>query len=87
MAPRKRKPSEKIKFFEYRGRNYEDAVNGAIARAKSEAAYPSSASNHGIRELSGERGLFNILITDELKRSKVPKVLITKLTDPAWGGI
>ena len=32
-------------------------------------------------------GLFNLIIKDELKRSKVPKVLIMKLTDPAWGGI
>ncbi|MDD5453947.1 MAG: hypothetical protein PHW62_00405 [Candidatus Ratteibacteria bacterium] len=86
MAARKRKPSEKGKFFEYRGRNYEDAVNGAIQRAKSEAAYPSSASYRGIKELSGERGLFNIIIKDELKRSKIPKTLITKLTDPAWSG-
>lgn len=87
MASRRKKSSEKIRFFEHKGRNYENAVKGAIQRAKTEAAYPTSASNQGIKEISGERGLFNIIIKDELKRSKVPKVLITKLTDPAWGGI
>ena len=88
MASRNRKKSStKNRYFEYRGRNYEDAVNGAIARAKTEARYPTSASNRGIKEISGERGLFNFIVKDELKRSKVPKILITKLTDPAWGGI
>ena len=88
MATRKhKKSSDKNRYFIYRGRNYEDAVNGAIARARTEARYPSSSSNHGIKELSGERGLFNFIVEGELKRSKVPKVLITKLTDPAWGGI
>jgi len=87
MATRKKKHSEKIRFFEYRGRNFEIAVNDAIHRAKAEAAYPTSSSHRGIKELSGERGLFNLIIKDELKRSKVPKELIKKLTDPAWSGI
>ena len=82
MAVRRRKKSvEKNEYFIYRGRNYEDAVNGAIARARTEARYPTSASNRGIKELSGERGLFNLIIKDELKRSKVPKMLIKKLTE------
>ncbi len=65
--------------FVYHGRNYEDAVNTAIRKAKTEAEYPSSSTLHGIKQLHGERAVFRFVIEDELKRAKVPKVLIKEL--------
>lgn len=67
--------------FTYHGRNYEDAINKAIHKAKSDAQYPPSQYLMGIKQLQGERAVFNLLIKDELTRSKVPKALIKKLTE------
>ena len=67
--------------FIYHGKNYEDAVNKAIHRARTEAQYPSTQTLLGIKHLQGERAVFRFLIKDELKKSKVPKALIKKLTE------
>ncbi len=68
-------------IFIYRGRNYEDAINNAIHKAKTEARYPSLQYLMGIKQLQGEKAVFNLLIKDELTKSKVPKVLIRNLTE------
>lgn len=68
--------------FIHNGRNFEEAINVAIHKAKTEAQYPSSSMLHGIKQLHGERAVFNLIIEDELKRAKVPKVLIKKLMKP-----
>ncbi len=68
--------------FIHNNRNYEDAVNKAIQKAKTEAQYPSSSSLAGIKAINGERAVFNLLIEDELKKAKVPKQLIKKLMKP-----
>ncbi len=67
--------------FIYHGRNFEDAVNKAIQKAKTEAQYPSSPTLHGIKQLHGERAVFRLVIEDELKKAKVPKILIKKLME------
>lgn len=67
--------------FFYRGRNYENAINKAIQSAKKQATYPDTQYLIGIKELQGERAVFRLLIEDELKKAKVPKILIKKLTE------
>lgn len=72
---------QKNSLFTYHGRNFEDAVNKAIQSAKTQAAYPTTQYLMGIKQLQGERAVFRLLIKDELKKAKVPKVLIKKLTE------
>lgn len=67
--------------FIYHSRNYEDAINKAIHRARTEAQYPSSQTLLGIKHINGERAVFRLIIEDELKKSKIPKALIKKLTE------
>lgn len=67
--------------FIYHGRNYEDAINKAIHRAKTEAQHPSSPTLLGIKHMDGERAVFRMVIKDELVKAKVPRVLIKKLTE------
>lgn len=80
IAEEKKKP--KNPEFIHNGRNYEDAIYKAIRKAKSEAEYPSSSALVGIKQLNGERAVFNLIIEDELKKAKVPKVLIKRLMKP-----
>ena len=64
------------KEFIYNGRSYEKSINRIIHFVEKEVAYPSTPYNMGIKEMLGERGLFNILIKDAFSHSKIPKVLI-----------
>ena len=64
------------KKFVYNGRSYEKSINRIIHLVEKEVAYPSTPYNRGMKEILGERGLFNILIKDAFWHSKIPKVLI-----------
>lgn len=73
--------TQKNPQFAYHGRNFEDAINKAIQSARTQAAYPSSPYLIGIKQMQGERAVFRLLIKDELKKARVPKLLIKKLTE------
>ena len=67
----------------YKGRDYEESVMKAVRSAKSRAEYPDTPTLQGLQTLYGERYVFNYLIKDELRKARVPKPLIKKLTKKA----
>lgn len=62
----------------YKGRDYSNAIDMAIRKARTEYLYPSSATNIGLKEIMG-RKLYADLIADNICHARIPIPLKIKL--------